>query len=82
MYIARGGLEASYRFPRVKAGVFELNGIFSYTYVNNAGMDTPMFSGATGATTNAQFNDMRTAWENQLHDEYDIFFSLGVKWTY
>ncbi|MGI5106626.1 hypothetical protein H0R94_06240 [Treponema socranskii] len=82
MYIARGGLEASYRFPRVKAGVFELNGIFAYTYISNAGMDTPMFSGATGATTDAQFDLMRTAWGNQLHDEYDIFFSLGVKWTY
>lgn len=82
MYIARGGVEVSYRFPRVNAGVFELNGIFAYTYISNAGMDTPIFSGATKSTTDAQFNLMRTAWENQLHDEYDIFFSLGVKWTY
>ena len=82
MYIARGGVEATYRFPRVKAGCFELNGVFSYTYVSNAGMDTPMFSGATGTTTDAQFDDMRTAWKNQLHDEYDILFSLGIKWTY
>ena len=82
MYIARGGVEVSYRFPRVNAGVFELNGIFAYTYISNAGMDTPIFSGATKSTADAQFNVMRTAWENQLHDEYDIFFSLGVKWTY
>ena len=82
MYIARGGVEVSYRFPRVKAGIFELNGILSYTYINNAGMDTPMFPGATGVTTDAQFDALRTVWENQLHDEYDIFFSLGVKWTY
>lgn len=79
MYSARGGVEASYRFPRVKAGLFELNGIFAYTYISNAGMDTPMFPDATASS---DFDALRTAWENQLHDEYDIFFSLGVKWTY
>ena len=82
MYAARGGAEVSYRFPRVKAGLFELHGIFSYTYIGNAGMDTPMFPGATESTTDGQFNSMRTAWKNQLHEEYDIFLSLGIKWTY
>ena len=79
MYAARGGAEASYRFPRVKAGLFELNGVFAYTYIGNAGMDTPMYPGATAAS---DFSALRTAWKNQLHEEYDIFLSLGIKWTY
>ena len=82
MYAARGGAEVSYRFPRVKAGLFELNGIFAYTYIGNAGMDTPMYPGATESTTDEHFRVMRTAWKNQLHEEYDIFLSLGIKWTY
>ena len=82
MYAARGGVEASYRFPRVKAGLFELNGVFAYTYIGNAGMDTPMYPDATKDTTDAQFGVMHTAWKNQLHEEYDIFLSLGIKWTY
>lgn len=79
MYAARGGAEVSYRFPRVKAGLFELHGIFSYTYIGNAGMDTPMYPDATAAS---DFDALRTAWKNQLHEEYDIFLSLGIKWTY
>ena len=79
MYAARGGAEVSYRFPRVKAGLFELHGIFSYTYIGNAGMDTPMYPDATAAS---DFDALRNAWKNQLHEEYDIFLSLGIKWTY
>ncbi len=79
MYAARGGAEVSYRFPCVKAGLFELHGIFSYTYIGNAGMDTPMYPDATAASN---FDALRNAWKNQLHEEYDIFLSIGIKWTY
>ncbi|MCK9169025.1 MAG: hypothetical protein M0P01_01270 [Treponema sp.] len=78
MTICRGGVKISYEFPRVSAGSLYLNSEFSYTYIHNAGVDTPMYSGKNATT----YAESLTKWENQLHDEYNAYLKFSVLYTY
>lgn len=78
MTICRGGVKLSYEFPRVSSGTLYLNSEFSYTYIHNAGVDTPMYSGKDATTYAESYQN----WVNQLHDEYNTHLTFSVVYTY
>ncbi|MFA6855674.1 MAG: hypothetical protein WCR31_00565 [Treponema sp.] len=78
MTICRGGVKISYEFPHVSTGSLYLNSEFSYTYIHNAGVDMPMYSGKDAAT----YTESYTNWKNQLHDEYNAYLKFSVLYTY
>ncbi|MBQ9494034.1 MAG: hypothetical protein IJR50_00170 [Treponema sp.] len=79
MVICRGGMGCSYEFPRIKAGTFSLDMNFAYMYVINAGVDEPIYH-RTGTFANAK--DAKANWERNLHDEYNIYLSVGFTYAY
>jgi hypothetical protein len=78
MTICRGGVKFSYKFACVRSGALFLNSEFSYTYIHNAGVDTPMYSGRDATTYAASY----TNWVNQLHDEYNTYLTFSMVYTY
>lgn len=78
MTICRGGVKFSYEFTHVNTGTLFLNTEFSYTYIHNAGVDSPMYSGKNAADVAESYQN----WINQLHDEYKTYLRFSVVYTY
>jgi hypothetical protein len=78
MTICRGGIKLSYQLSYISSGTLFLNSEFSYTYIHNAGVDTPMYSGKNAVTYAESYKN----WVGQLHDEYNTYLRFSVLYTY
>jgi len=77
MTICRGGIKMAYGFHGIPAGALTLNSEFTFTYVHNAGVDMPMYSGSAATRT-----DSYNQWVKQLHDEYNTYLTFSVVYNY
>lgn len=89
MYIVQLGFDSSYEFFRNKAGALSLNFGYTFEYVHNAGVDTAIFKNvvAKGEEGNKKIETediakARKDWAEKLHDEFNNYFSLSVKYVY
>lgn len=77
MYIFQIGLNTTYEFQRKKYGVFSISAGYIFEYIHNKGVDSPIYS---GAETNAAIAKQK--WIDNLHDEFNNYFSISVKYCY
>ncbi|MDE6720455.1 MAG: hypothetical protein K2J68_11440, partial [Treponemataceae bacterium] len=87
MYIVQLGFDSSYEFFRNKAGALSLNFGYTFEYIHNAGVDAAIFKDTVhkkndGTVEIEDIAAARKAWAEKLHDEFNNYFSLSVKYVY
>ena len=82
MYIVQLGFDSSYEFFRNKAGALSLNFGYTFEYIHNAGVDAAIFKGVGEGASSNEIAAARKAWAEKLHDEFNNYFSLSVKYVY
>ena len=86
MYIVQLGFDSSYEFFRNKAGALSLNFGYTFEYIHNAGVDAAIFKDVVKKVDDEILTNeiaaARKAWVEKLHDEFNNYFSLSVKYVY
>lgn len=79
MYVLQCAISAEYEMKRMKAGslVFACGYMFEYIY--NDGVDENIYVGGAGYS-NAE--EAKSAWINNLHNTFNNYFSISVKYYY
>ncbi|MDE5899142.1 MAG: hypothetical protein K2H09_07780 [Treponemataceae bacterium] len=80
MYIIQAGISAEYEFRRTKAGVFSISAGYTFEYVRNDGVDSPLYPGTYASAEAVQA--ARNAWRGALHDSFQNYFSVGFTYVY
>ena len=80
MYVIQAAVFGEYEFVTARCGRLSLSVQYTFEYIKNDGVDNAIFSGSY-ETPEAVKAD-RERWENALHDSYNHYFSLGIKYTY
>ena len=80
MYVIQAAVFGEYEFVTSRFGRLSVSVQYTFEYIKNDGVDNSIFSGAY-ETPEAVKAD-RERWENALHDSYNHYFSVGIKYTY
>lgn len=80
MYIMQVGVDLEYSLLIKKSTEVSLCGGYTFEYIENDGVDKPIYSGSY--STKTEVEEAKTAWINNLHNSYNHYFRVGVKIVY
>lgn len=78
MYIVQAGFDVDWEiFRKQNVGAVSFGFAYMFEYVHNKGVDRPIYYG-----TDTDPKAARKAWVDSLHDEYNNYFTISLKYTY
>lgn len=80
MYVIQASLVGEYEFMTSKVGRFNISMQYTFEYIKNDSVDKEIFSGKY--LDSVQVNNDRNQWEESLHDSFNHYFTIGVKYSY
>lgn len=83
MYVCRSGVAFEYDFRRTEIGTLSVSAGYMFELIHNAGVDCPMLS-ASGHYNDASYTwkNAYSEWEKNLHNEYNSYLTVSVKYAY
>lgn len=85
MYILQYALNAEYELERQKWGTLVFNAGYMFEYIHNKGVDTNIYSAinnTSDSVTLQQVEDAKKNWVANLHNVFNNYFSVSVKYFY
>lgn len=84
MYIMQASLyaewEQRFRHKKTNAGSLTISAQYTFEYINKDGVDTPIYRGTYDSSDTVKA--ARDGWQAALHDSYNHYFTVGVKYFY
>ncbi|GHU64642.1 hypothetical protein FACS189447_01890 [Spirochaetia bacterium] len=83
-YTFQIGLDAVWDLPRFDFGTISLMAGYSFEFIYNDGVDSPMFHRVSPSPLDyeAEIAAQKAAWRNGLHNTMKHYITVGMKWVY
>lgn len=84
MYIMQASIffewDQAFKSKKRQAGDVTFQAQYTFEYINKDGVDSPIFRGSYDSTDDVK--NAKDSWQNALHDSYNHYFTVGLKYFF